>query len=124
MGKTAMSVAHDAMEILRNYAWPGNVRELQNVIKRALIMSDHETLRTENLPDELVARSNTITEEGGKGLFHLREQRIAAFERQYLGELLKGSGGDVSEAAREACVPRGTFYRLMKKYGIDPQLFR
>jgi DNA-binding NtrC family response regulator len=124
MGKSVTSVAPDAMEILRSYAWPGNVRELQNVVKRALIMTDDDTLRMENLPDEIVARSNTVTEEGGKGLFHLREQRIATFERQYLGELLKGSGGDVSEAAREACVPRGTFYRLMKKYSIDPQSFR
>jgi DNA-binding NtrC family response regulator len=65
-----------------------------------------------------------MSPEGGKGLFFLREQRVAAFERQYLADLLKTHGGDVSESARDACVPRGTFYRLMKKYEIDPQEFR
>jgi DNA-binding NtrC family response regulator len=49
---------------------------------------------------------------------------VAAFERQYLTDLLNTHGGDVSESARDACVPRGTFYRLMKKYEIDPQGFR
>ena len=49
---------------------------------------------------------------------------MASFEKQFLTDLLKSHGGDVSESAREACVPRGTFYRLMKKYRIDPQEFR
>ena len=112
------------MEILTSYAWPGNVRELQNIIKRALVMSIDEVLRVEDLPDEVVDHTHTSSGETGRGLFHLREHRVAAFERQYLSDLLKGNGGDVSESAREACVPRGTFYRLMKKYEIDPQSFR
>ena len=124
MGRSVRKVAPEAMEILTSYAWPGNVRELQNIIKRALVMSVDEVLRVEDLPDEVVDHTHTSSGETGRGLFHLREHRVAAFERQYISDLLKGNGGDVSESAREACVPRGTFYRLMKKYDIDPQSFR
>ncbi len=124
MGRPVRKVAPEAMEILVSFSWPGNVRELQNVIKRALVMSQGEVLVVENLPDEIVAQSRTTSLEEGTGLFFLREQRIAAFERQYLTDLLKTHGGDVSESARDACVPRGTFYRLMKKYEIEPQDFR
>jgi DNA-binding NtrC family response regulator len=124
MGRQARKIAPEAMEILTSYSWPGNVRELQNVIKRSLVMSCDDVLTVEDLPDEVVAHSHTTSEEEGSGLFFLREQRVASFERQFLIDLLKSYGGDVSESAREACVPRGTFYRLMKKYGIEPQKFR
>jgi len=124
MGKPAMRVSPEAMEVLAHYSWPGNVRELQNVLKRALVMSSDPLLTVEDLPDEIVSQPGGGTEGGGRGFFHLREERIAAFERQYLADLLSTHGGDVSESAREAGIPRGTFYRLMKKHEIDPQAFR
>ena len=46
------------------------------------------------------------------------------FEHDYLRELLKRHQGDVRTAAREAKLPRGTLYRLMKKHGIDGASFR
>ena len=58
------------------------------------------------------------------GFFPLRAQRIAAFEREYLTGLLRASGGDVSDAAREAGIPRGTLYRLLKKHDLVPESFR
>jgi transcriptional regulator of acetoin/glycerol metabolism len=58
------------------------------------------------------------------GFFHVREQRLAVFEREYLTHLLQSYQGDVSQAAREACIPRGTLYRLLKKYGLVADEFR
>jgi DNA-binding NtrC family response regulator len=49
---------------------------------------------------------------------------VAQFERQYLTDLLARHSGDVSAAARDARVPRGTLYRLMKGHGIDGAAFR
>ncbi|HSB34563.1 MAG TPA: helix-turn-helix domain-containing protein, partial [Nitrospirota bacterium] len=40
----------EAMEILLNYDWAGNVRELQNVIERAILISDGDLIRAEHLP--------------------------------------------------------------------------
>ncbi len=128
MGRQVRSVDPEVLEVLSRYLWPGNVRELQNVLKRAIAMCRQTTLSVEDLPDEIVvaagegANGKTASKDGG--FFEVREQRIAAFEREYLANLLRASGGDVSQAAREARIPRGTFYRLLKKHDMDPGPFR
>jgi two-component system response regulator AtoC len=48
-----MDVAHEAMQVLMHYSWPGNVRELQNILERAVVLSDSSTLTVEALPPEL-----------------------------------------------------------------------
>lgn len=44
LGKSLNRVPEEAMQRLTNYAWPGNIRELQNVIERAAILSEGDTL--------------------------------------------------------------------------------
>ena len=124
MGKEGVLVDPEVVEVLSRYPWPGNVRELQNVLKRALAMARHATLSVEDLPDEVVVAAGQPTTGEAAGFFHLREQRMAAFEREYFASLLRASNGDVSRAARDARVPRGTFYRLLKKLGLEPAAFR
>lgn len=124
MGKEDVVVDPEVIDVLSRYPWPGNVRELQNVLKRALAMARHSTLSVEDLPDEVVVAAGEPAAGETAGFFYLRELRMAAFEREYFASLLRASEGDVSRAAREARVPRGTFYRLLKKLGIDPAAFR
>jgi len=128
MGRDVEDVDGEALEILSRYRWPGNVRELQNVLKRTLAMCQTGRLSVEDLPDEVVAaageRGDAPADATGEGFFDAREQRMAAFEREYLTRALRASGGDVSQAAREARIPRGTFYRLMSKHGLDAAAFR
>jgi two-component system, NtrC family, response regulator AtoC len=50
MGKQVKEIASEAMDILLNYDWAGNVRELQNVIERAILISDGDLIRPEHLP--------------------------------------------------------------------------
>ena len=124
MGKGNVNVDPEVVEILSRYPWPGNVRELQNVLKRTLAMSRHETLLPDDLPDEIVIRSGEQLPAGRGGFFQLRAQRAAAFEKEYLAALLERHQGDASQAARDAQLPRGTLYRLMKKHGLVPEDFR
>jgi len=58
------------------------------------------------------------------GFFPQRAEHVARFERQYLHDLLARHGGDVSAAARDARLPRGTLYRLMKTHALDGAAFR
>ena len=42
MGRTVKDVTAEVMDTLMNYEWFGNIRELENVIERAMILSDSE----------------------------------------------------------------------------------
>jgi transcriptional regulator of acetoin/glycerol metabolism len=90
----------------------------------------------EDLPDTLVmaagdapAPAPAASEEGATalgrgGFFDERARRMNAFEKEYLVAMLKQHRGDVTSAAREAGIPRGTYYRLMKNHGLRANDFR
>ena len=125
MGRGAVTLDGEALEVLAAYPWPGNVRELQNTIKRALVNATGETVSADDLPAEIVAAAGDGTAgANGGGFFAARERQLTAFERQYFGDLLKAHNGDVTRAAAEAQLPRGTFYRLLKKHAINPSDYR
>lgn len=124
MGKSVSDVDQEVIEIFSAYQWPGNIRELQNVIKRSLTMATGAKLTSGDLPDALVTSAGDGSDQKGDGFFDLRKEHAAKFERDYLAKLLQQCGGDVSQAAREAQLPRGTFYRFLKKHDLKPEGFR
>ncbi len=126
MGRTIGGLSPDIYQVLKNYHWPGNVRELNNVIRRAIAMTRGGVLGLDDLPDELISASGRSAsgDTDAVGFFAERAAHAARFERQYLTDLLSRHLGDVSAAAREARVPRGTLYRLMKGHTLDANSFR
>jgi two-component system response regulator HydG len=126
MGRNVAGLSTDVYQVLRNYHWPGNVRELQNVVRRAIAMTRSPMAGIDDLPDEIVAASGHAAgaEAGAIGFFAQRAEHVAKFEKHYLTDLLTRHLGDVSAAAREARLPRGTLYRLMKGHGLDGSQFR
>jgi DNA-binding NtrC family response regulator len=44
-------ITHEALAVICKYSWPGNVRELQNVIERAVLITDHEKINLSDLPE-------------------------------------------------------------------------
>jgi DNA-binding NtrC family response regulator len=126
MGRSFGGLSTDVYQVLRSYHWPGNVRELQNVVRRAIAMTRSTTAGVDDLPDDLVAAAGKQggVESGAVGFFAQRAEHVARFEKQFLTDLLTRHLGDVSAAAREARLPRGTLYRLMKAHGLDGAAFR
>ena len=124
MDQGALKLSPEVLEVLTNYSWPGNVRELQNVLKRTLTLARHEVISLDDLPEEIVVRAGDLPANKSQGFFHLRERRLAAFEKEYFKNLLITWRGEVSSAAREVQLPRGTLYRLLKKYELNPADFR
>ncbi len=124
LGKPVEGIEAEAMDVLACYSWPGNVRELQNVLRRAITLTGHATLTVDDLPDEVVIDAEKRSEAGHAGYFQLRARRLDAFEKEYLTSLLVEYGGNVTPAAAAAELPRGTFYRLMKRHGLRAEKFR
>ncbi len=124
LDKGPVQLSPEAMEVLTSYSWPGNVRELQNALKGAIALARGQVIMVEDLPDDIVAHAAEMAPKNGGGYFALRERRLASFEKEYFENLLANSQGDVTNAAREAQIPRGTLYRLLKKHGLNPAQFR
>ncbi|MDA0588412.1 MAG: sigma-54 dependent transcriptional regulator [Planctomycetota bacterium] len=118
------AISTEAWSILSRYKWPGNVRELQNVIRRALALSDNDKIEPEDLPIPLVAAASAARGNFAQTFFELRDEHLARFEREYFKSLLERHSGNCKEAAKEARLPRGTLYRHLKNHNIQPADFR
>jgi two-component system response regulator PilR (NtrC family) len=125
--------ADDALvEILQRYDWPGNVRELQSAVRRMVALSVGECLVVDDLPEEIALAPSLgpgEAEDGRPGepaesFFKIRDRKMEEFERDYLARSLACHDGAVSVAADAAGIPRGTFYRLLKKHGLVASDYR
>ena len=124
MNRPTPTIDEEALDILCRAQWPGNVRELQNIVKRMAALIDGSVISVDDLPDDVVVQAGENNGGDLDGFFSLRSQRLASFEREYFTNLLRTAEGDVSKAAQQARVPRGTLYRLLHKHGISPESFR
>jgi len=53
-GKPVKNMSSEASYIFLNYAWPGNIRELKNIIERAVLITETDSIRPEHLPEGLM----------------------------------------------------------------------
>jgi DNA-binding NtrC family response regulator len=121
------SIGARAESHLLAHDWPGNVRELDNVMQRALVLSDGNGI----LPEMLRLDSSGDAESGGGSVLFLggtlkaeRERRNRAFEREYLTWLLDRSAGNITAASVEAGTERRHLGRLIQRHGINANEFR
>jgi DNA-binding NtrC family response regulator len=110
----------EALARLEAYAWPGNVRELQNVAERACALTDGPMIRVRDLPEHVRGRGRLAPATPGKDLplAEAREAWLQAFAQEYLTDLLRRHGGNISQAAKTAGIDRKTLHRLLSKHGI------
>jgi DNA-binding NtrC family response regulator len=110
----------EALARLEAHAWPGNVRELQNVIERACALTDGPMIQVRDLPDHVRGRGRPAPAIPGKDLplAQAREAWLHAFAQEYITDLLRRHGGNISQAAKSAGIDRKTLHRLLTRHGI------
>jgi len=117
-GKTVKGVSKMAEKFLLEYPWPGNTRELKNVIERAIILENEETLLLEHLPQELVSKAGSA----GSGPFSFRIPPegvdIEDVERELIRQALEVTEGNQSKAAKKLNLGIDAFRYRMKKFGF------
>ena len=117
MGKEVTDLSPSAMEILLGYGWPGNVRELENVIERAVLLTEDSVLMPEHLPAELGARMKGGHRGGVLEGFSLKiAQR--EIERRLITRALQETGGNRTHAARLLEISHPSLLSKIKVYGI------
>ena len=112
------TVGREALKRLQSYSWPGNVRQLENVLLNAWILSDEAELMSDDfeLPVERATTPAAISDARSvpSSLDDAKKQ-----EKERILEALTQSNWNRAKAAQIIGMPRRTFYRRLKKYGIQ-----
>ena len=110
-----------AMELLTAYSWRGNVRELQNAIERAVLLCEGGRITPSLFPFLETGTGDSSAEVSIVVALSYREamERLSnTYQKQYLTEVLKMYGANVTRAAEHAGIERESFHRLMRKCGV------
>jgi formate hydrogenlyase transcriptional activator len=123
MGKRITCIPNQTLSALIVYPWPGNVRELQNLIERAVILSNNGVLpnplptsdKTAVMNSLLVLDKNPLTITPSQGTFNDSTRALILQALREAGWVIGGSGG----AAARLGLKRTTLIAKMKKFGIS-----
>jgi DNA-binding NtrC family response regulator len=125
MKKEIKSISVDAMNKLIAYGWPGNVRQLENVIERAIVMAEGDTISTDHLPFVVGAEADhpdmpipKTSEELKQVKKKLRETAVEEVEKSFILDVLTRNDWNVTKSAKEVGMQRPNFQALMRKYHI------
>jgi DNA-binding NtrC family response regulator len=116
--KPPLTITPEALRPLMDYSWPGNVRELENVIERAVVLSNSNTVGVSLLP-EYIAGPNPaaprIEHRPDASLFDIMED----CERRIVVDMLEKCGWNQTEAAERFRIPLSTLNQKIKRLGIE-----
>lgn len=113
MGRQIKDISPGAMEIMTDYEWAGNVRELQNVIERAILISDGNLIGPEHLPIGMRAEASFQHQVFGKKLSI--EDYTKAFIQKYQGQY------NEQQLADMLGITRKSLWEKRKKWGMQKE---
>src|SRR5437867_12421910 len=104
-----------------DYYWPGNVRELENVVERAVVLSQDEVIGRDLLPEAIVSPASRFASLSssplGKdtSLFEV----LDPFARRVIIEMLVQTAWSQTEAADNFTIPLSTLTQKLRRHGIE-----
>ncbi len=108
-------ISSEAMKFLLNYSWPGNVRELRNIIRRAVLLAESDSIELGNFSSDnlkLYGEKMDVTQPLDKGVFF--EEITKEVEKDLIERALERSGGNKIKAAEILKMNKKTLYRKIK----------
>jgi DNA-binding NtrC family response regulator len=120
-GRSELTFAPEAMQVLMDHSWPGNVRELENAIERAVVLATSREVPIDVLPDAVLHASGIRIRLDAAGslppdasLFEL----VADFERRKIIDALEACHYSQTEAAEGLRIPLSTLNQKIKRLEI------
>ena len=106
--------SREALDLLVGYQWPGNIRELESTVSRAALSAPGRTIRATDI-EFLHATAPMAVSTGD------RLPSLAEAERAHIVRVLEAVEWNKKEAARVLDISRGTLYRKILEYGLEPE---
>jgi len=111
-GRQPKKLSLAALNRLLSHSWPGNVRELQNVLMRAIVLSDRDAIEPWDLdlPDSFAAEEQSFQA--------MKSRAVQRFEHDFLAAVLHAHNGNITRAALAVKKNRRAFWELLRKHGL------
>jgi DNA-binding NtrC family response regulator len=121
LGKVKCTIDPAAMEALTTYEWPGNVRELANVIERAQILAENHYIMPHDLPDSVTGLRPATATRPSAPAAAANPSSLQEVEKRHVLAVMRQAAGNKMRAAKALGISRRALYRLLEKYGIQPE---
>ena len=118
-GKHVREFYDASLQLLQRYNWPGNVRELVNVVERAVVLSKHEVITIDDLPENIRREDPSRNTVQITGTSHSLKGALVEPERQIILNMLEQNGWNRQKTSAALGINRTTLYKKMKKYDIS-----
>jgi DNA-binding NtrC family response regulator len=106
--------SREAIDLLVNYPWPGNIRELESTVSRAALSAPGRNIRATDI--EFLHATTPLAIPSGD-----RMPSLAEAERSHIVRVLEAVQWNKKEAARVLDISRGTLYRKIVEYSLEPE---
>lgn len=111
--RAVKTLSSDTLATLQKRVWAGNIRELENVIHKAMILSDGDTIDLSSPTHTSLYKKNE-TPDGQP----YAPQKLSDMERNAMENALAYFAGNVTKAAQALGLAKSTFYRKLKENGL------
>ncbi|MDR4509034.1 MAG: sigma-54 dependent transcriptional regulator [Candidatus Brocadiaceae bacterium] len=123
--KNVYQVPHETEKALLEYHWPGNIRELKNVIERAVLIANGDTLLPKYVAIINSYKKTSINEscvdvennDEDKGVSN--DRSLSIIEKEHIQKILNDTSWRRAEAAKILGINRTTLYNKIKEYGLN-----
>jgi DNA-binding NtrC family response regulator len=117
-GKQVNKFSRPALQRLEEYEWPGNVRELENVIQRAVVLSDGEVIEQWHFPGTMQGKQEELESTSCEASSYY-DAEVRQFKRRLLLRTLQECGWQKANSARRLGVARGYLHRLINQLELE-----
>ena len=121
VGCCAVRLSDVVQQALAAYRWPGNVRELRNVIERALILCNGESVQLSQLPREISAGVEAVLSSVDQALASDEDLLLSTVEQRHIQRVLQLCRGNKTRAADLLGISRLTLRNRLRAIGVPDE---